>query len=365
LGKFIHERFGIDIPAAVWPVDKLPEHLQMRYSIVDAKGQEVISGRDLRMFQDNVLAAEESIVFNKARKTWEKTGLTQWDFGDLPEEIPVECYGTLQGFAYPGIEAAEGSVNIRLYPTRREADEAHRKGVMMLFTILFQPELKYLKKTLTLSGDMKVWAGVFGGQKTFESRLFEKVRQDLFAVSVRTADAFRQHAEAATSRLLLRGQEILREIKPVVKAYHETIMTLQTLSTANRPNTPGLKFLESLKRDLDLLIPPDFLLRYDAERLRHIVRYLKALMIRAERGLLHLEKDRSKTREIKPFEEILQDSLNNLTPLTSVGKRQTIEDFRWLIEEYKVSLFAQELKTPYPVSKKRLDEKMREIERML
>jgi ATP-dependent helicase HrpA len=96
-----------------------------------------------------------------------------------------------------------------------------------------------------------------------------------------------------------------------------------------------------------------------------MVRYLKALMIRAERGLLHLEKDRSKTREIKPFEEFLQDSLNNLTPLTSVEKRQTLEDFRWLIEEYKVSLFAQELKTPYPVSKKRLAEKMREIERML
>jgi ATP-dependent helicase HrpA len=142
-------------------------------------------------------------------------------------------------------------------------------------------------------------------------------------------------------------------------------MTLRTLSTANRPNSPGLKFLESLKRDLDLLIPPDFLLRYDAERLSHMVRYLKALMIRAERGLLHLEKDRSKTREIKPFEEFLQDSRNNLTPLTSVEKRQILEDFRWLIEEYKVSLFAQELKTPYPVSKKRLAEKMREIERML
>jgi len=365
LGKFIHGRFGVNIPAAAWPVDKLPEHLQMRYSIVDAKGQEVTSGRDLRLFQDNVLAAEESIAFNKARKIWEKTGLTQWDFGDLPEEIPVESHGALQGFAYPGIEAAEGSVNIRLYPNRREADEAHRKGVMMLYTILFQPELKYLKKTLTLSGDMKIWAGVFGGQKAFESRLYEKVSRDLFAVSVRTADAFRQHAEAAASRLLLRGQEILREIKPVVKAYHETVMTLRTLETANRPNTPGLKFLESLKRDLDLLIPPDFLLRYDAERLSHMVRYLKALMIRAERGLLHLEKDRSKTREIKPFEEFLQDSLNNLTPLTSVEKRQTLEDFRWLIEEYKVSLFAQELKTPYPVSKKRLEEKMSEIERML
>ena len=116
---------------------------------------------------------------------------------------------------------------------------------------------------------------------------------------------------------------------------------------------------------MDILTPPDFLLRYDAERLGHVARYLKALAIRAERGLFHMERDHARAGEIGPYEDFLRESLGGLTARTSGEKRQTIETFRWLVEEYKVSLFAQELKTPYPVSKKRLDEKKREIERML
>lgn len=364
LGEFIHQCFGVDIPASAWPVDKLPEHLQMRYSVVDDKGRVLSAGRDLRLFQKNVLAANESAAFKKAKSAWEKKGLTEWVFGDLPDVIPLESHGTLQGFAYPGIEAAEGSVNIRLYPDRRDADEAHRQGVITLYAMRFQPELKHLKKTLSLSGDMKVWASVFGGQKALESRLLEKVQQDLFAFPVRTAEAFQRHAEAAASRMLPRAQEILQEIKPVLKAYHETVVTLRGFERTNRFNKPGLQFLASLKQQLDHLIPEDFLLRYDADRLGHLVRYLKTLMIRAERGLLHLEKDFTKKTQIEPFETFMQDHLNRLTPLSSLEKRQALEAFRWLLEEYRVSLFAQELKTPYPVSKKRLDEKKREIERM-
>jgi ATP-dependent helicase HrpA len=364
LGKFIYHRFGVDIPASAWPLDKLPDHLKMRFSVVDAGGREMTAGRDLLQFRTETLAAEESAVFNRTRKTWEKKGLTQWDFGDLPEEIPLESQGVLQGFAYPALQAAEGAVNIRLFRTKGEADQAHAQGTTALYGLYFQTELKYLKRSLALAGDMKLWSAAFGDQKTLENRLFEKILQDLFRVPVRTAAAFHRHAETVALRILPTGQELLRKIKPFVQAYHEAAMTLRLFEASHRFNKPAKQFLKTIETDLGRLVPADFLLKYDAKRLDHIARYLKALLIRAERGLIHLEKAWLKAGEIRPFEEFLQDSLNHLTPQTSAEKRQDLEAFRWMIEEYKVSLFAQELKTPYPVSKKRLDEKKREIERM-
>jgi ATP-dependent helicase HrpA len=86
---------------------------------------------------------------------------------------------------------------------------------------------------------------------------------------------------------------------------------------------------------------------------------------RAERGLLHLEKDIEKSKEIMTYDLFLQEQFKGLTPGSSTEKRQALDAFRWMIEEYKVSLFAQELKTPYPISKKRLDQKMQEIRRIV
>ncbi len=364
LGKFIYKRFGVDIPASAWPLDKLPDHLKMRFSVVDASGRELTAGRDLDRFKTEMLASEESAVFARARKAWEKTGLTKWDFGDLPEEITLESRDALQGFAYPALQEAEGSVNIRLFQTREEADAAHAKGITALCGLHFQPELKYLKKSLSLSGDMKVWSAAFGGHKILENRLYEKILRDLFCVPVRSAAAFHEHAEAAATRILPRGQEILKEIRTFVQAYHETVATLHTLDMSHRFNEPAKRFLESVRLDLDRLVPDDFLLQYDVERRGDIIRYLKALVIRTDRGLLHLEKVLAKSKEIKPFDEFLQETLQHLTPESSAEKLQAIEAFRWMIEEYKVSLFAQELKTPYPISRKRLEEKKREIERL-
>lgn len=364
LGKFIYHRFGVNIPASAWPLDKLPDHLKMRFSVVDAQGREVAAGRDLHEFRTEMITAGETALFETARKIWEKTGLTKWDFGDLPEEIPLESQGVLQGFAYPALQAAEASVSIRLFPTRAEADAAHALGVVALYGLHFQPELKYLKKSLILSGDIKVWAAAFGGHKILEIRLYEKILWELFGVPLRTATAFHLHAEAVAPRILPTGQEFLTEIKPFVQAYHETAVTLRAFEMSQSANEPAKQFLERVRLDMGRLVPPDFLQKYDSERRRHIIRYLKALLLRAERGLLHLEKDIVKSRDINTYDEFLHEILKHLKPGSSEEKRQAVEAFRWMIEEYKVSLFAQELKTPYPISRKRLEEKKREIERM-
>jgi len=104
---------------------------------------------------------------------------------------------------------------------------------------------------------------------------------------------------------------------------------------------------------------------YDSMRFVHLVRYIKAIEIRAQRALINFEKEKVKAKELKIFTASLNELLKGLSPLVSKEKKNAVEEYFWLIEEYKVSLFAQELKTAIPVSKKRLENKLSEIERMV
>jgi ATP-dependent helicase HrpA len=99
--------------------------------------------------------------------------------------------------------------------------------------------------------------------------------------------------------------------------------------------------------------------------MEHLPRYIRALGIRAVRGIENPERDRQRAAEVAPFKDRLNAILKSLTPATSEKKRSAIEDFFWMLEEYKVSVFAQELKTVIPISAKRLEKKASEIERMM
>jgi ATP-dependent helicase HrpA len=153
-------------------------------------------------------------------------------------------------------------------------------------------------------------------------------------------------------------------VEPVLRAYHETRQSLAGLEAANLSNRTVLSFLEEMRAELQRLLPLTFLELYESRRLPEVIRYIKALQIRAERGAVHLDKDRERVAEIRPYEEKLLDFRKGLPPSPSEEKLKAIEDYRWMVEEYRVSLFAQGLKTPYPVSPKRLQAKIEEIERM-
>jgi ATP-dependent helicase HrpA len=101
------------------------------------------------------------------------------------------------------------------------------------------------------------------------------------------------------------------------------------------------------------------------ERLVHVERYIKSMQIRVQRAVVDFEKDQAKLKEVKTFSASLDKLVKALSPNASDEKRQAIEEFFWMIEEYKVSVFAQELKTAVPVSRKRLENKLAEISRMV
>ncbi|MBN1663060.1 MAG: ATP-dependent RNA helicase HrpA [Deltaproteobacteria bacterium] len=365
LGRFIRERFGVSIPASAWSYDAVDNHIKTRIAVIDEEGRVLTASRDINLLYQNIIEDVESKLFDDARKRWEKEDITDWDFGDLPDIVYLGKKGeTARGYAFPGLEAMDGSISLRLFKTRTEAETAHIKGVVALFGILFKDELKHLRKAIALTGEMKIWAPHFSSVKALEASLVERVMTDLFCKNIRNREIFLKHAESKGPQILARGQEVLQEIGPVLQAYYETITFFKNLNKKHRTNTPALSYLTGLKDELHRLLPQNFIALYDSERLGNLPRYLKALRIRADRGLLHLEKAYAKAEEINAIEKTFDELRGNLPPYASAEKRKAIEEYASMIEEYKVSIFAQELKTAFPISRKRLDQKLQDIEEM-
>ena len=292
----------------------MDDHLKLRFAVMDGKDRELAAGRDIGILRQEFVEEKESQAFAKARRTWEKSDLTAWDFGDLPERITLtdgghHCPGRL---SRPG--RAETGIGIRLFRSEPEARRAHRKGVRALLALRFRDELKHLRKGIAPAGDLKLWAAAFGGVKVLENALVEKVMHDLFEADIRTGAVFRCPCREGPSADPPRGQAIVRMAGPPLKALYEATELLRSLEIANRGNGPVLSFLAELRDELSRLLPSDFLIRYEEERLVHIGRYLRALAIRAERGAVHLEKALERGKEIRELAEWHEETIRELPP---------------------------------------------------
>jgi ATP-dependent helicase HrpA len=306
-------------------------------------------------------AEPEPEIWKRAQAKWEKTGITSWNFDPLPERIPLGPHL----IAYPGLEAGDGVVNIRLFRSYEAALTSHKNGVQALFSIRYAKDLKFLKKTLRLSDEGAQGARYFGGESRVERALFRSVVKSLFHQDLRDRKAFDAHAEKVGHKLLAKGNELRDQAILVMNAYRRTREAIHTVEKANETNKDVLTLCSDIREDLNTLIPEDFVDRYPIDRLVHLPRYLKAMEKRGERGAHDPSKDRNKMAQAAVFIKAFNNLSNEMSPHASGEKREALESFRWMVEEFKVSLFAQELKTPYPVSKKRLQEKQKEIERMV
>jgi ATP-dependent helicase HrpA len=368
LGEFILQRFGVDIPATAWPIDSLPDHLKMRISMIAPNGRALRSSRDTGILLQSTKESIPASAFETYRQKWQKTNITRWDFGDLPEFVSSPPGARSKWVAYPALKAGEdpvSSVCLTLFLRQDKALAVHRQGVAGLYKIRFAKDLKFLKKGLKLPGEFKEAADHFGGPARFAQRLLDRVISDLFCKNIRSQNAFEAHAESVSPILISTGHKLLESSRVVLKAYHSGRKEFDKLKRAHLSNMAVQNFCEDLMSALERLVPDTFIQLYDTEHLAHIERYINAMQIRARRALLDFEKDQVKDRQVKKVAERLDKLLQALSANATAEKRKALEDLFWMIEEYKVSIFAQELKTAIPVSKKRLEKKLAEINRMI
>ena len=382
LSQFIQEKYRITIPQEAWGVEKLPEHLNIRYSVVDEKGEEVKVSRNIGQLQEELADTVNLSVLDKIRDQWEKDDITGWNFGTLPEAIPLTTRHGLVGYAYVALQEVDGTINLRLFADQRESEAHHLRGVAALYSIHFADRLKQLKKNIALTGELKLMAAKIGNPKLLEQSIMNRVKTDLFSLPWRSGDDFFKHAVVIEIQILQYGQQVLQSIEPVLRAFSDTQALIHKLFLKNTGNNPLLAFFKDTQMELQYLVPVDFAELYSFARMKELPRYLKALALRAERGSLNLAAARKKIEGIAVYSRQLQQiiisagndvisaeagirellRLNISAPDLSEEKKNLIEELFWMIEEYKVSLFAQELKTPYPVSPKKLDQLIREIE---
>jgi len=252
MAQFIHEKFNINIPAAAWPIESIPDYLKMRFSIMNEKGEKIRSGRDIRALQENIPDGGESPAFKTAKKQWEKEGITSWDFADLPESVALKGKDGNESLAYPALEREkDGSINLLLFRDMEKAEMAHREGIAALYEIHFRKDMKFLKKCLTLPQETKKGANCCGGAKQIENALYRKTIRTLFERDIRKREEFLEYANSAGHNILPEGQRLLQDVIPAVKMQAEVREVLYRLEIANTTNRTATDFIAGLRKDIN------------------------------------------------------------------------------------------------------------------
>ncbi|MBF0301973.1 MAG: DUF3418 domain-containing protein [Desulfamplus sp.] len=403
LSRFVKMRFNADIPPSVWSDEGLEPHLKMRISLRDEEDKEIVASRSWEALQDYVDSANSSLNpgdgFKTAKKRWEIENITSWDciklsdwseFGLydpalLPCSITLKQDDLILYELFPALTAensTSGQVRLALRLFKREdiANISHVEGVRTLFILCYENDMNALKKDIKGAARLKGYSPFFGGVDRLNQALFNCITSYLFSYNIRSKDAFKSHAAATVPKLYLTGQELISRVTEVCEEYQSTMTVLQNISIKNMNREPLTALMKSLKQNLEELVPPDFLQIYKYGRIPELKRYIAAIKMRAERAVVDMARDQKRWADVVKYVqqlETIRKSISYQPSESSSGdlrsersycskeKVDAVENLFWMVEEYKVSLFAQELKTAVKVSASRLDKICEDIDRMI
>ena len=362
LSDFILHRFGVDIPGNAWQPQRLPEYLNMRLALVDADGQSLSVSRDSSILKR--LPAPKSQVDDLAevRAAWEKSPIDHRDFPDLPDSIPLPGN---RGDVYPGLEKSGAQVRLRIFTNRKDALAAHCAAVRQLLEKRLSREVKFVKQDVMLSPAMAGQAVYLGGAPSLSAVMAEKIMVVCFSRDIRSRGEFEKYAAGLPTTIYQMAHELKKIVTEIVKENFQTRQDLADLTASLNPRGDVGRELSLLLNELVGMLPANFVALYDPSRLEQLPRYIRAARMRARRAVDNFPAHGRKAAQVKWAIDELKRLTESLTAETSREKRRAVEDFFWLVEEYKLSIFAQEIGTAFPVSAKRVREKIREIDRMI
>ena len=363
LSQLIHEQFQLNIPAVIWQQVDVPDHLKMRFSLINHKGKTIESHRNLHelLHPQKISSTKEFDARALAAKKWEKYNCSDWNFGDLPEKVMIDDHWE----GYLGLCCQNSQVDLKLFESAESARWHHQKGISALLTRKFNSQLKYYQKTWVTSLRNHPACVVFGGVEALVKAMIQHLSIILFEQSIRTQTAFEQYVQTVQPMLRQHADKLFKSVRAIIDACEQVRIKIYDIEMKLAVNPLIKEFCEQLRCDLNHILPVNFLEVFDTDRLNHLPRYLKAMEIRADRGIGDIQKTLAKNKDVQHFSTQLQEMVRELTSETSNEKRNALESLFWMIEEYRVSLFAQELKTAFPISAKRLDKKIGEIKWMI
>lgn len=406
--KHLLKMTGIKVTPDDMQVINIPEHLRMNFRVLDEKGKTIEQSRDLVGLQSS-LGRDARQAFNqlqsglhtKGQTTGQGNGkseasstqagdtqqndsvaqlqrenITAWDFADLPDFIEME-QGGFKIKGYPALRDCDDSVAIQLIDAEPQALAAHREGLRRLFALSIKKQVAYLEKNLPHYDQMcltfikvrpapDVYADDLPWKRTDKKpNAREMLRLDLMTCildhiflshndNIRTKAEFTERLDAGKVEMMPYATDLGRLGLDVLEAYHQATKKLG----GNMP-FHCLEAVDDMRDQLDHLVYHGFLYRTPENWLPEFPRFMKAILVRIERLLQDSNKDTQRQRDVR--KHWIQYKQKAEQYLKKGIRDPRLEEYRWMIEEYRVSLFAQELKTSRPVSEKRLNQLFAEL----
>jgi ATP-dependent helicase HrpA len=361
LSRAVAELANLQIFPRDWDRSNLPDYLRMRFEVLAADGRMLNAARGLSELTRDALERHDDVLWEKARDQWERDGITQWDFGDLPAciSLGMDAFG-VERLAYPALVAEGQTVSLRLLADPREAQRASRGGLSILYQHAFSRELKHLLKTWKLPEDAPEMFFFLGDRCGADRALQQYLLRELFDLR-EPLHPDRHNFEGTISRLQGQlsalGRQILEEVLEIIHERHVTNGALKRYQEMSAHNHVALDRLKVLEGELVSLVPRDFLDAYERASVVSLPRYLRALRIRAERAYHAPDKDRAKAEHLAPHVRRYETLKTKVAGHSEPEAERFLSEFRWLLEEFKISLFSPEIKTLTRISSKILDAK--------
>jgi ATP-dependent RNA helicase HrpA len=351
LAHYLGKQSGERIRAEDFQPGVLAEYLKINFRVVDAGGKEIAMGRDLTEIRRRLGMAARASFAADPPPEWHRDDLTRWDFGGLPERIELRHRGmTLIG--YPALVDAGASVSLRLMDTAAAAGEGNRTGMRRLFMLQVRQELSYLERELGDLDRLCLYYATLGRCDDLHEDMITAIADRAFygdtSATPRSRAEFAAQAELGWRRLNGAAHEIRGIVGQVLEIFHDLELKLGGEFPPMWSDS-----IRDMRDQLSHLVYRGFVVQTPFEWLRYLPRYLKGIALRLERlanaGL---------TRDIQAMEQARPqwDRYKREAAAMRVagGNGAEIEEIRWMIEELRVSLFAQELKAVGPVSVQRI-----------
>ncbi|MBC8119744.1 MAG: ATP-dependent RNA helicase HrpA, partial [Burkholderiaceae bacterium] len=334
--------------------ETLPAHLVMNVKVIDEHGRQLAMGRNLSQLKSELGGA--------ARRTFQQAAdakvidelrerITDWDFGELPEVLEIRR-GDQALVGFPALVDRLTHCSIDVFDTPEDAAAEHAAGLRLLFRLQLKEQVKFLEKSLANLQMVQVRAAALPPlARAFSS--FEDLREEIISAAIdRTClfapwpidrTSFVERKEDARGRISLIAQEIARLVTVIVEQAVAVLRKLPALKAFPR-------VVEDIEQQLSQMFAANFIVLTPARQLSQYPRYLKAIEVRIDKLKADPARDTARMTEIATLQLPWQR--------TVIARKGAVdphlEEFRWLLQELRVSLFAQELKTPIPVSVKRL-----------
>ncbi|MEO7558800.1 MAG: ATP-dependent RNA helicase HrpA, partial [Nitrosospira sp.] len=356
LSRFVQAKTRVTVPQDAWKDEKPPSHLLMNYKIVDDAEQELAMSRDLSQLKAQLGQAAQ-LTFSRAdsgeRLPIERDDVKCWDFGDLPEEIAFTRAGKkLTG--YPALVEHEGKIAIQLFDTREAAQASMRGGVRQLLRFELKEQLKQLERNLSGLSQTALQLQTLINPGALKEDMLSAIVDRAFIAGdtlPRCEKDFIAQRQRARVRLPAVSEAVARIVQNIANECQPLLMKL-SMAGGSAAGQPSGKLRAQLRVQLDNLVYPGFLGATPWERLQHLPRYLKGIVLRFNKYPANPERDGRHGAVIAGLWNQYEQRLERHRK-TGVSD-PNLTEFRWQVEELRISLFAQELKTPYPVSAKRL-----------